>query len=121
MKKSFAVFLDRPNGPFLAMEVSFKISEEDIQKKIADYVNEKRLRPIPVGGTNYMVVTTDTAQLAANHARDSGLVFLTVEQMRAKRLDEINDERSKKDLGKMWDDMAKEFDAFSQMFGGPRR
>ncbi|MDD3020476.1 MAG: hypothetical protein PHX61_05785 [Alphaproteobacteria bacterium] len=121
MKKSFAVFLDRPNSPFLAMEVSFDLSEEEIQKKIADHVNEKRIRPIPVGGTNYMVVTTDTAQMAANHARDAGLVYLTVDEMRAKRLDEINAQKTKADFGKGWEEMAHGFDAFSEFFGGPRR
>ena len=121
MRKSFAVFLDSPKSPFRVMEVSFDLTELDIQKKIAAYVNEKRLPPIPVGGTNYMVVTTETPQLAANFAKSSGLVYLSVGEMRAKRLDEINAQETEADFGKDWEEMAHGFDAFSELFGGPRR
>ncbi|OIN87712.1 MAG: hypothetical protein AUJ12_00985 [Alphaproteobacteria bacterium CG1_02_46_17] len=121
MIKSYAAFLDSPKSPFRAMEVSFDLTELDIQKKIAAYVNEKRLTPLPVGATNYMVVTTETPQLAANFAKSFGLVYLSVEQMRAKRLDEINAKNTKADFGKGWEEMARGFDSFSELFGGPRR
>lgn len=93
--KSFAVFVEKPpkngeNTRYCAMEVDYTETDEDVEKRIAAYINENRINPLPAGLTNYAIYTADTAQEAANQARDDGLCFKSKDEMLRIKADAAN-------------------------------
>lgn len=85
----FAVFIDRPSGPFRVMHLAYEEEDETVERRIADFVNEKRVKPVPIGGISYVRVFAASAQLAANAARDEHeLIYKTVEQLREEKIAE---------------------------------
>lgn len=91
--KSYAIFVERPaksgqNTIYSAMEVSFDEDELEIAQRVADHINEKRLRPLKPCEVLFKVYTASTAQEAANKARDEGMVYGHIP--RAERKDEFD-------------------------------
>jgi hypothetical protein len=91
---NFAVFVDLPGGMFRVMEITYAETEDDIELRIAAFVSEKRTHPVPAGGINYVCVIAETPQLAANVARDKGLCYKSVDEMRQEKLKKLNAHRS---------------------------
>ena len=96
--KSYVVFVERPpkaDGKqlYMAMEIGYKQTNEEVELLIANHVNEKRITSLQPGLINFRIVTADTAQNAANQARDKGLVYLSVDDMKRIKADEANAEK----------------------------
>jgi len=96
--KSYVVFVERPpkaDGKqiYTVMEIEYTETEADVELLIANHVNEKRINPLPPGLINFMILAADTAQNAANQARDEELVYLSVDDMKRIKADEANAEK----------------------------
>ncbi len=63
------------------MEISFADTDADVERKITDHINEKRIKPIPAGITAYMIISAETAQEAANTAKKHGLQYKSPEEI----------------------------------------
>ncbi|MFA7276434.1 MAG: hypothetical protein WC043_06505 [Pseudobdellovibrionaceae bacterium] len=132
-QKSFAVFVMRApkagkNTVYTVLEIDYTQTAQDIQLAIATYINENddsRIQPIMPGLTNYMEVAADTAQDAANQARDAGLVFKSANDMKLVRADEANTAKfgraARPDPFADMDADPFGFGDIFKGFGGPRR
>jgi hypothetical protein len=93
--KSYVVFIDRPpkadgKQSYSAMEIDHTQTIEDVERLIAAHVNEKRLNPLPAGLIPFAIYSTNTPQEAANAARDDGLVYLSIDEMKRLKADQVN-------------------------------
>ena|GEM_PF-4622123 len=95
--KSYAVFVEKPakqgqNITYTVMEVKFDEDEILIAQRVAELLNEKRLRPLRAHEVLFKIYNADTAQDAANQARDEGMKHGHIPEISQNDLD--NDSRT---------------------------